>query len=311
MKKIISIVVPMYNESENIDCFYQEVSGVMDSLPAYQFELIAVNDGSRDDTLEKAEKLAALDKRVKILDLSRNFGKEIALTAGIKEAAGDAVIPIDADLQDPPELMAELIQKWNEGYDVVYATRLVREGESRLKKMTAYLFYRTIRLLTKVDIPPDTGDFRLMDRQVVDALNACREQHRFLKGLFAWVGFKQVSVPYFRHKRRKGTSSFNYWKLWNFALEGITSFSFVPLTISTYVGFFTALFSLFYIIYVILKTWFFGETVRGYPSTIVAIFFFGGMQLMTLGIIGEYVGRIYNESKRRPLYFIKKKINFE
>lgn len=303
----------MFNEGENIDYFYQKVSEVIDSsiLAAYDFEIICVNDGSQDSTLEKIEKLAAKDKRVKAIDLSRNFGKEIALTAGIREAVGDAVIPIDADLQDPPELIAELIEKWNEGYDVVYATRLLREGESRLKKITSYLFYRTIRLLTKVDIPPDTGDFRLMSRQVVDALNECREQHRFMKGLFSWVGFKQTSVPYLRNRRYKGITSFNYWKLWNFALEGITSFSFIPLQIATYIGFLTALFSVFYIIYVIGKTWLFGEAVRGYPSTIVAIFFFGGMQLMTLGIIGEYVGRIYNESKRRPLYFIKRKINFD
>jgi len=301
----------MFNESENIDCFYVKVSEVIDKLTDYDFEVICINDGSRDNTLEKIEELARKDKRVKAIDLSRNFGKEIAMTAGIREATGDAVIPIDADLQDPPELMVELIAKWNEGYDVVYATRIKREGESSLKKLSAYFFYRTIRLLTKVNIPPDTGDFRIMSRPVVDALNQCNEQHRFMKGLFSWVGFKQTSIPYLRNKRHKGKTSFNYWKLWNFALEGITSFSFIPLQAATYVGFLTALFSIFYITYVILKTWFFGEIVKGYPTIIVAIFFFGGMQLMTLGIIGEYVGRIYDESKQRPLYFIKRKINFD
>ena len=311
MKRLISIVVPMFNESENIDCFYVKVSEVIDKLTDYDFEVICINDGSRDNTLEKIEELARKDKRVKAIDLSRNFGKEIAMTAGIREATGDAVIPIDADLQDPPELMVELIAKWNEGYDVVYATRIKREGESSLKKLSAYFFYRTIRLLTKVNIPPDTGDFRIMSRPVVDALNQCNEQHRFMKGLFSWVGFKQTSIPYLRNKRHKGKTSFNYWKLWNFALEGITSFSFIPLQAATYVGFLTALFSIFYITYVILKTWFFGEIVKGYPTIIVAIFFFGGMQLMTLGIIGEYVGRIYDESKQRPLYFIKRKINFD
>ncbi|HWR08492.1 glycosyltransferase family 2 protein [Sporomusa sp.] len=310
MKQLISIVVPMFNESQNIDFFYQKMSEVLSDLPAYHFEIICVNDGSRDNTLEKIEQLAMRDKRIKVIELSRNFGKEIALTAGICEASGDAVIPIDADLQDPPELIVDLIKKWHEGYDVVYATRLLREGESSFRKMTAFLFYRIMRRLAKVDIPPDTGDFRLMSRQVVEAVNQCNECHRFMKGLFSWVGFKQTSIPYLRNRRHKGTTSFNYWKLWNFALEGITSFSFVPLQLATYIGFLTALFSGVYISYIIVTTWLFGNPVQGYPSTIVAIFFFGGTQLMTLGIIGEYIGRIYNESKRRPLYFIRKKTNF-
>lgn len=310
MKKLISIVVPMFNESQNVGCFFEKIFEVISQLTDYNFEIICVNDGSRDDTLEKVEQLAGKDKRIKVIDLSRNFGKEIALTAGIHATAGDAVIPIDADLQDPPELIVELIAKWNQGYDVVYATRLLREGESSFRKMTAFLFYRTIRRLTKVDIPPDTGDFRLMSRPVVEAVNQCNECHRFMKGLFSWVGFRQTSVPYLRNRRHKGVTSFNYWKLWNFAVEGITSFSFVPLQLATYIGFLTALFSVAYIAYIIIKTWLFGDPVKGYPSTMVAIFFFGGMQLMTLGIIGEYVGRIYNESKRRPLYFIRKKTNF-
>ncbi|CVK19377.1 glycosyltransferase family 2 protein [Sporomusa sphaeroides] len=310
MKPLISIVVPMYNESQNIDCFYQKIAEVMGALTAYDYEIICINDGSTDNTLEKIELLADKDKKVKIIELSRNFGKEIALTAGIFEAKGDAVIPIDADLQDPPELIPALIEKWQEGYDVVYATRLVREGESSLKKVTAFLFYRVMRRLAKVNIPPDTGDFRLMTRQVVEAVNQCTESHRFMKGLFSWVGFRQTSIPYLRNRRHKGITSFNYWKLWNFALEGITSFSFVPLQLATYVGFLTALFSGVYIAYIIVKTWLYGDPVAGYPSMMVAIFFFGGAQLMTLGVIGEYIGRIYNESKRRPLYFIRKKTNF-
>ena len=310
MKPLISIVVPMYNESQNIDCFYQKIAEVSSGLPAYDFEILCVNDGSTDNTLEKIELLAKQDKQLKVIELSRNFGKEIALTAGICEAKGDAVIPIDADLQDPPELIPTLIEKWQEGYDVVYATRMVREGESSFRKVTAFLFYRVMHRLAKVDIPPDTGDFRLMTRQVVEAVKQCNECHRFMKGLFSWVGFRQTSVPYLRNRRHKGTTSFNYWKLWNFALEGITSFSFVPLQLATYVGFLTALFSGIYIGYIVVKTWLYGDPVPGYPSTMVAIFFFGGTQLMTLGIIGEYIGRIYNESKRRPLYFIRKKTNF-
>lgn len=310
MKPLISIVVPMYNESQNIDCFYQKVTEVMRGLTEYDYEIICVNDGSTDNTLEKLELLADRDKQVKVIELSRNFGKEIALTAGLSEAKGDAVIPIDADLQDPPELIPALIAKWQEGYDVVYATRLVRDGESSFRKLTAFLFYRVMRRLAKVDIPPDTGDFRLMTRQVVEAVNQLSESHRFMKGLFSWVGFKQTSIPYHRHRRNKGTTSFNYWKLWNFALEGITSFSFVPLQLATYVGFLTAFFSGVYIAYIIIKTCLYGDPVPGYPSMMVAIFFFGGTQLMTLGVIGEYIGRIYNESKRRPLYFIRKKTNF-
>lgn len=310
MKSLISIVVPMYNESQNIDCFYQKVSEVMGALTAYDYEIICVNDGKTDNTLEKIELLATRDKRLKVIELSRNFGKEIALTAGIFEAKGDAVIPIDADLQDPPELIPALIDKWQDGYDVVYATRLVREGESSLRKVTAFLFYRVMHRLAKVDIPPDTGDFRLMTRQVVEAVNQLSEYHRFMKGLFSWVGFRQTSIPYLRNPRHKGITSFNYWKLWNFALEGITSFSFVPLQLATYVGFLTALLSGVYIAYIIVKTWLYGDPVPGYPSMMVAIFFFGGTQLMTLGVIGEYIGRIYNESKRRPLYFIRKKTNF-
>ena len=311
MKKLISIIVPMYNESSNVSCFYQEISKVIEILPEYNFEIILINDGSKDDTLLKIKLLATKDPKVKVIDLSRNFGKEIALTAGLREANGDAVIPIDADLQDPPELIVELIAKWNEGYDVVYATRSIREGETFFKKLTAFLFYRVIQKLIKFKIPMDTGDFRLMSRQVVDALNLCNEQHRFMKGLFSWVGFKQISIPYLRRPRHAGKSSFNYWKLWNFALEGITSFSFIPLQIATYIGFLVALFSVFYIAFVIIKTLFYGEAVQGYPTLVVSIFFFGGAQLMTLGIIGEYIGRIYNESKRRPLYFIREKMNFE
>jgi len=233
------------------------------------------------------------------------------MTAGLKYAAGDVIIPIDADLQDPPELIPQLVEKWKEGYDVVYATRKKREGETWIKKITALGFYRVIRKLTKFDIPADTGDFRLMSRKVVDALNQLPEQHRFMKGLFSWVGFRQTSVFYYREPRHAGKSSFNYWKLWNFALEGITSFSFAPLQIATYLGITVATLALIYSVYMVITTLLYGNPVPGYPSLMVAILFFGGVQLISLGIIGEYIGRIYNETKRRPLFLVREEINFE
>lgn len=304
----LSIIVPMYNEGSNVSYFFEKINSV---LQVYDYEIICINDGSKDDTLERLKIIAATDQRLKIIDLSRNFGKEIALTAGLNYSNGDAVIPIDADLQDPPGLIPQLVEKWREGYDVVYATRLKREGETWVKKTTAHLFYRFIRKITRFEIPADTGDFRLMSKRVVEALNQLPEQHRFMKGLFSWVGFKQTSIPYYRDPRYAGRTSFNYWKLWNFAIEGITSFSFAPLQLSSYVGFFTAFISLLYALYLIISTLFFGNNVPGYPSLMVAILFFGGVQLLTIGVIGEYVGRIYNESKHRPLYFIQEKINIE
>lgn len=303
----LSLVVPMHNESAMIGEFYARITQVLDST-AMSYEIVCVNDGSRDDTLAKLEELHAADPRVKVIDLSRNFGKEAAMTAGIDLASGEAVIPIDADLQDPPEVILDLIAKWKEGYDVAYATRLTREGESPMKKLTALLFYRVIQKLSPITIPPDTGDFRLMSRPVVDALKELRENHRFMKGLFSWVGFRQVSVPYHREPRFAGTSKFNYWKLWNFAIEGITSFSFIPLQVATYVGFLVAVVAFVYGLYMLVNTLLHGNAVPGYPSLIVTMLFLGGAQLMTLGVIGEYVGRIYNESKRRPLYVIRKRL---
>lgn len=303
----LSLVVPMHNESAMIGEFYARLTQVLDAT-AMSYEIVCVNDGSRDDTLAKLEALHAADPRVKVIDLSRNFGKEAAMTAGIDLASGEAVIPIDADLQDPPEVILDLIAKWKEGYDVAYATRLTREGESPMKKLTALLFYRVIQKLSPITIPPDTGDFRLMSRPVVDALKELRENHRFMKGLFSWVGFRQVSVPYHREPRFAGTSKFNYWKLWNFAIEGITSFSFIPLQVATYVGFLVAVVAFVYGLYMLVNTLLHGNAVPGYPSLIVTMLFLGGAQLMTLGVIGEYVGRIYNESKRRPLYVIRKRL---
>jgi glycosyltransferase involved in cell wall biosynthesis len=306
----LSIIVPVYNESLNIYPFYERMTPILEGT-GYSYEIIFVNDGSKDDTVWRLKQLNDKDGRVKLIDFSRNFGKEIAMTAGLHLAAGEAVIPIDVDLQDPPEIIPQLIAKWNEGYDVVYATRTKREGETWMKKLTALIFYRFIKKITKINIPQNTGDFRLMSRQVVDALNELPEHHRFMKGLFSWVGFRQTSIPYLRERRHQGTSKFNYWKLWNFALEGITSFSFWPLQVASYVGITAALFAIIYAIYLIATTILIGNPVPGYPSLMVAVLFLGGVQLITLGVIGEYIGRIYNETKRRPLYIIREKLGFQ
>ena len=226
------------------------------------------------------------------------------MTAGFDVAMGDAVVVIDADLQDPPELILEMIKKWREGYDMVYAQRSIRDGESRLKKSTSYLFYRLIQRVSRVQIPKDTGDFRLMSRRAVDALNSLREQHRFMKGLFAWIGFPQTAIPYRRDPRFAGESKFNYWKLWNFALEGFTSFTIAPLKVASYLGIFVAMCAFLYGLFVIYKTAVFGESVTGYPSMMVVITFLGGAQLAFIGVLGEYMGRMFNETKRRPLYFL-------
>ena len=308
MEKIeekISVVAPAYNESENVELFYTKMKEVLDTVTQH-WEIICINDGSRDDTLEKLIALHEEDPRIKVLDLSRNFGKEVALTAGLDYASGDAIVPIDFDLQDPPELITDMVRLWKEGNDVVYATRTRREGESFIKKATASTFYRLISKITHIDIPKDTGDYRLMDKKVLYELKKLRETHRFMKGLFSWVGYKQVSLPYERKPRHAGTTSFNYWKLWNFAIEGITSFSIAPLQLATYSGVFVSLFAFLYAAVVIIKTLVFGEAVQGYASMMATILFLGGVQLVTIGIIGEYIGRIYNEVKQRPLYIVGK-----
>ncbi|MEB3186973.1 MAG: glycosyltransferase family 2 protein [bacterium] len=302
----LSIVVPMHDESAVIEAFHDRLTTVLDAT-GLTFEVVCVNDGSRDDTLLRLEWLHAHDSRFKVIDLSRNFGKEAALTAGIDHASGEAVIPFDADLQDPPEVILELVSRWREGFDVVYATRLEREGESYLKRWTAAAFYRVMQRLTPVPIPADTGDFRLMSRPVVEALREMRERHRFMKGLFSWVGFRQTSVPYRRDPRVAGTTKFNYWKLWNLAVEGITSFSFIPLQLASFLGFLVAVCAIGYGLFMLVRTLVSGNAVPGYPSLMVTVLFLGGVQLMTLGIIGEYVGRIYNESKHRPIYLVRRR----
>jgi len=301
---LLSVVVPVYNEASVLPEFHRRLGAVLAALPM-RSEVVYVNDGSGDDTATIVAGLAGTDPRVASIELSRNFGKEIAMTCGLDHAQGDAVVIIDADLQDPPELIPRLVDEWRAGFDVVYARRSERRGETWLKKTTATLFYRLIQRIGQVSIPRDTGDFRLMSRRAVLALLQLREKHRFMKGLFAWIGFPQKAVDYCREPRFAGDSKFDYWKLWNFALEGLTSFTIAPLKLATYIGLFTALLAFGYGGWIIAKTLLYGETVRGYPTVMVTILFLGGVQLMSIGVIGEYLGRTYDESKRRPLYFVK------
>jgi polyisoprenyl-phosphate glycosyltransferase len=305
MKKLISVIVPAYNEQEVIHSFHVKMSAVFDSLPHYRCEMIFVDDGSTDETPNLISQLTVSDPRVSAISLSRNFGKEAAMTAGLDIATGDAIAIFDVDLQDPPELLLNFVANWEKGFEVVYAKRTRREGESWIKKTTAAAFYRIIRNLSRVSIPPDTGDCRLITRRVVIEIVRLREHHRFMKGLFAWVGFHSVAVEYVRDPRVAGATKFNYWKLWNFALEGITSFTIAPLKIAMYLGFTLSLSSIFLGGWIVLKTLFWGEEVRGYPSLIVTVLCLGGIQLFFIGILGEYLGRIFGESKQRPLYIIE------
>ncbi|MEM7593851.1 MAG: glycosyltransferase family 2 protein [Cyanobacteria bacterium P01_A01_bin.83] len=306
----ISVVVPLYNESQSIEYLFTRLTPVLEQLNT-SYEVICVNDGSQDDTLPRLIGCRQKNSAIKIVNLSRNFGKEIALTAGIDYASGAAVIPIDADLQDPPELISQLIAKWREGYDVVYATRRSRQGETWIKKISAIAFYHTIGKMSHVPIPANTGDFRLLDRRVVTAIKKLPERTRFMKGLFAWVGFKQTSVLFDREPRYSGTTTWNYWKLWNFALDGIISFSFLPLKVWSYIGVTISMISLLYALILVLRTLIFGVDVPGYASLMVAILFLGGIQLITLGVLGEYLGRVYEEVKGRPLYFVREEYGFD
>ncbi|NCF19362.1 MAG: glycosyltransferase [Haliea sp.] len=300
----LSVVIPVYNEVDVLPEFYRRMADVARGVDG-RVELIFVDDGSIDGSLQILHDLSVVDPRVAVLELSRNFGKEIAMTAGLDHARGDAVVVIDADLQDPPELIPEMISHWRDGYDVVYAKRTARVGESFLKKSTAYLFYRVIGSLSRVSIPRDTGDYRLLSRRAVDAVIELREQHRFMKGLFAWIGFAQKEVPYERQIRHDGTTKWNMRSLWNFAMEGITSFTILPLKIASYIGFLTAVGAFIFGLFMILDTLLFGNPVQGYPSLMVVMLFLGGVQLMAIGVIGEYLGRMFDETKGRPLYLLK------
>ena len=304
---IISVVVPAYNEAEVLGTFHARLAQVMRAV-GENWEVVFVNDGSRDATLSVMEALRRADPHVGIVNLSRNFGKEIAVTAGLDHAIGDAVVVIDADLQDPPELIPQLVAAWRQGFDTVYAQRRRRDGETWAKKMTATVFYRLMHRIGRVELPPDTGDFRLISRRVVAALGQLREQHRFMKGLFAWVGFPSTAVLYDRAPRHAGQTKWNYWKLWNLALEGITGFTVMPLKLATYLGLIVGLMAAAYLCVIVVKTILFGNSVAGYPSLLAVVLFLSGVQLVTLGVIGEYLGRIFNETKHRPLYFVERHV---
>jgi glycosyltransferase involved in cell wall biosynthesis len=304
--KLVSVVVPFYNEAGGVEPFFAELGAALGQLPAYRFEIVCVDDGSSDATLAELVAIAGRDARVRVLELSRNFGKEAALTAGIDAARGDAVIAIDADLQDPPELIARLIEPWSAGADVVLARRTDRSSDSFLKRTSAGMFYRIHNRLSSVQIPDNVGDFRLLDRRVVDALKTLPERQRFMKGLFAWIGFKTVAVDYARRSRSSGASKFSGWRLWNFALEGITSFSTVPLRVWTYVGALGALATFLYALFIIARVLLLGIDVPGYASLLVAILFLGSLQLLSVGVLGEYIGRVYLETKQRPVYLVRR-----
>jgi glycosyltransferase involved in cell wall biosynthesis len=306
-RPIISIVTPFFNESGNVQAFYQAISSELSHLSNYLFEVICIDDGSNDSTLLELLEVIKNDNRFRVIELSRNFGKEAALSAGLDAAKGDAVIIIDADLQDPASLVSKLINTWERsGVDIVLAKRVNRSNDSRTKRSTAKAYYRLHNFLSSVKIPADVGDCRLMTREVVQALMLLPETQRFMKGLFTWVGFSTTVIEYDRELRLSGSSKFTWWRLWNFGIEGITSFSTMPLRVWTYIGIAGAILTTVFGLYVFFKTLFMGTDVPGYASLFIAILFFGSVQLIGLGILGEYIGRIYLESKRRPSYIIRR-----
>lgn len=306
----LSIVAPVYNEQEVLDLFFDRLSAVLDGC-GVAFEIVCVNDGSRDHSLAVMVARRRRDPRIKIIDLSRNFGKETALSAGLDAATGDMVVPIDVDLQDPPELIGEFIAAWERGVDVAYGVRIDRSADTWTKRWTAGLFYRIFNRMSDVPLPANAGDYRLMDRAVVEVLRSLPERNRFMKGLFAWVGFRQEGVPYVRPERAAGTSSWRYWGLWNFALDGITSFSTVPVRIWSYVGLVAGVLALMLAGSLVVRTLVFGRDVPGYPSLMVMLLMSFGVQMLAIGAIGEYVARIYQEVKGRPLYVVRERHGFD
>lgn len=304
-KNKISLVVPVFNEQDSIFPFYERTSEALAGQSDITFEYIFINDGSSDGTLLSLLDLSAKYENICIIDLSRNFGKEAALAAGIDASKGDAIIPIDVDLQDPPELIPKMIQKWREGSDVVLARRSERNTDSYLKRATAHLFYQLHNAISAVKIPKNVGDYRLMDRRVIENFKKLPESCRFTKGLFAWVGYKPVYIDFFREPRASGKTKFKGWGLWNFALDGITSFSTAPLRVWGYIGLFVSILSFVLAAYIVYRNLFFGIAVPGYASLMVSMMLMGGLQLIGIGILGEYVGRLYMESKNRPIYLIK------
>ena len=301
---LVSLIIPVFNEEAGIRPFLDAISPIV-AATGQTFEILFVNDGSRDNTILALQAAIQQDDRVKVIDLSRNFGKEAALSAGLDFALGDVIIPMDVDLQDPPALIPDFIAKWREGFDVVNGVRVDRSQDTAVKRNSAGLFYWLFNALSPTHLPNNVGDYRLLDRQVVEAIKLMPERNRFLKGIFAWVGFKTTEIPFARPERAVGTSSWNYWKLWNFALDGVIGYSTIPLRIWTYSGFVLALFSFLYGAFIIGKTLLFGADVPGYPSLITIILFVSGIQMISLGVIGEYVSRIFIEVKERPLYLVR------
>jgi len=300
---LISVVVPVFNEEASIDRFLATVSPLIACLNC-RYELVFVDDGSRDGTLEMLRAAKARNPAIVILSLSRNFGKDAEMTAGLDHAKGDAVIPMDVDLQDPPELIGRFIERWRAGEDIVYGVRSSRRSDGPIKRVSAGWFYSLFNLMSPTQIPFNAGDFRLMDRRVVEEVNRLRERSRFMKGLMAWPGFRTEAVEFDRPERAAGKSSWNYWHLWNFALDGITSFSTVPLRLWLYVGAGISFLSFLYAAFIVVHAFIVGREVPGYPSLMVAVMFFGGIQLVSIGLVGEYVGRIFLEIKGRPIYII-------
>ena len=307
----LSVVVPLYNEELVIEAMYERMTGVLEGMGC-EYELVLVNDGSADRTLQMAREICARDPRVKLISFSRNFGHQFAITAGMDKSRGEAVVVIDADLQDPPEVIPEMVAKWKEGYDVVYGVRDKREGESWFKLTTASMFYRILKRMTSIHIPVDTGDFRLVDRRALDQFNTMRERARFVRGMVSWVGFKQGEVRYVRHERFAGETKYPFSKMLKFAIDGMLSFSQAPLKLASTMGLVSSVIAFLFILYGIFVRIFQPEqAIEGWTSVFVAVLFVGGIQLICVGVLGEYIGRMYEEIKNRPLYIVEEEVNFD
>jgi len=308
---VITITVPVYNEETVVREFYERVKSMIKTLKNHSFELLFINDGSKDNTLKYLQEIAERDSSVRIIDFSRNFGHQAAIFAGIENANCDAAIIIDGDLQDPPEVIPQMIKKWEQGYEVVYGKRIKREGESLFKRLTAFIFYRFINMLSDIEIPKDVGDFRLIDKKVINVLKTQNEKNIFIRGLISWIGFRQTFVEYERDKRYAGNTKYPLIKMLNFAFDGITSFSTKPLRMSMLLGFICIIISMGLIIYTLIMKYAYPDMViSGWTSLFIAVIFFGGIQLFTIGVVGEYIGKVYRETKNRPLYIIREKIGF-
>ncbi len=307
----LSIIVSMYNEEDSLDVFFQEIKKVLNEISSYSYEIVCIDDGSVDKTYEKLEEYAKKDDAIKVIKFSRNFGKEYGMMAGLRFCRGRAAIPMDVDLQDPPKLIIDFVKKWEEGYDMVYGIRNDRTSDTFLKRFTAKLFYKIYNLMTRSPIPYNAGDYRLIDRKVINAILSLKERNIFMKGVFGWTGFKSCGVKYVRQKRCAGVSKWNYWKLWNFALDGITASTTFPLRVWSYFGTILSGTGMLYALYIIIKTIIYGIDVPGYASLLVFILLLGGIQMIILGILGEYIGRIFIEVKNRPLYIVEKKVNIK